>query len=64
MLSRSVNWKESRILILLLREEAQKYYDDEQRIMKTGVPIIDQIQKETRRDGSIEYNYHIKISFS
>jgi PAS domain S-box-containing protein len=38
-----------------VKEEAQKYYDDEQRIMKTGVPIIDQIQKETRRDGSIEY---------
>ena len=38
-----------------LKEEAQKYYDDEQRIIKTGIPIIDQIQKETRYDGRIQY---------
>jgi len=38
-----------------VKEEAQRYYDDEQQIIKTGKAIINQIQKETRQDGSIQY---------
>ena len=35
------------------QDEAQRYYDDEQRIIRTGQPIINQIQRELRNSGVI-----------
>lgn len=36
-------------------EHARPAYEDEQEIIKTGVPIIDKIEKETHKDGTIKY---------
>ncbi|WP_269524691.1 SpoIIE family protein phosphatase [Coraliomargarita parva] len=36
-------------------EHAQQAYDDEQEIMRTGVPIINKIEKETWPDGSVSW---------
>jgi len=43
------------------KEEAQKYYDDEQQIIKSGKGIIDQIQKETRHNGQTVYTSVSKL---
>jgi PAS domain S-box-containing protein len=34
------------------REKAQEFFDDEQRILGTGVPLINKVEKQTARDGS------------
>ncbi len=36
-------------------EEADKYVADEESIMRTGMPILRQVQREVRYDGSVEY---------
>lgn len=37
------------------KEHAQRAYDDEQNIIKTGKPLIDVIEKETWTDGSLSW---------
>ncbi len=36
-------------------EHAKPAYDDEQRIIKTGKPIIDLVEKEVKKDGSVSW---------
>ncbi|MGJ8638039.1 MAG: PAS domain-containing protein [Opitutaceae bacterium] len=40
---------------LFTKEHAQPAYDDEQRIIETGEPLIGKIEKETLADGSIQW---------
>lgn len=42
-------------------ENAQKFYDGEQRIIKTGVGIVNQLEKEIKVDGSIIWNNITKM---
>ncbi len=40
---------------LFTKEHAQKAYDDEQAIIRTGVPLVDKEEKETWQDGHVTW---------
>ena len=44
-----------------VEEHARAAYDDEQRVMRTGVPLVDKEEKETYTDGSITWLSTTKV---
>lgn len=40
---------------LFPKKDAEKYFADDNRILKTGDPVIDKIEKSYRSDGSVQY---------
>ncbi|MBN1822552.1 MAG: response regulator, partial [Prolixibacteraceae bacterium] len=45
------------------QEHAQKAFDDEQEIMKTGKPKVGYVEKETMNDGSVRYVLSTKMPY-
>jgi two-component system, sensor histidine kinase and response regulator len=48
---------------MFTKEHAQAAYDDEQEIMRTGVPIVNKEEKETRPDGRVTWAESTKVPF-
>lgn len=45
------------------RERAQEFYNDEQRIIQTGEPLINKTERQIMRDGAITWTSTTKIPF-
>lgn len=48
---------------LFTEEHARQAFEDEQQIIKTGVPIVGKVEKETWRDGRVTYSLTTKMPY-